>query len=91
MCVCLCVCGGWCFHCRPVINRKLEDKVCGSGPNLKAIFEDDINMRKLGQGIQVSNCFISSLIVYANILVSLMHVGLHFEGLCHGRHLCLQV
>ena len=99
MCVCVCV-----FCCRPVINRKLEDKVCGSGPNLKAIFEDDANVKQLGQGVQVSNSFISSasilsthhpkticILLYVYQVSFLIHIGLYSEGLCHGRHLRLQV
>ena len=36
---------------RPLINHKLEDKVCGSGPSLDIIFRDDTHLLKLGQDV----------------------------------------
>ena len=38
---------------RPLINRKMEDKTCGNGPDLRTIFEDDSVMIELSQSIQV--------------------------------------
>ena len=36
---------------RPLINHKLEDKVCGNGPSLDIIFRDDTHLLKLGQDV----------------------------------------
>ncbi len=36
-----------------MINRKLEEKVCGDGPSLAIVFEDDIDLMDLHQEIQV--------------------------------------
>lgn len=41
---------------RPLINRKLEEKDCGEGPNLENIFEDDIHMNDIQERIIVSTC-----------------------------------
>lgn len=38
---------------RPLINRKLEEKDCGEGPNLENIFEDDIHMNEIQEKIIV--------------------------------------
>ena len=38
---------------RPMINKKLEEKVCGDGPCLSIVFEDDIELMDLHQEIQV--------------------------------------
>ena len=41
-------------HCnRPLINGKLEDKSCGDGPSLDSIFEDDVHLQQLIEGILV--------------------------------------
>ena len=37
-----------------MINNKLEEKVCGDGPSLSGIFEDDAELMDLTQDIQVS-------------------------------------
>ena len=44
-----------CTHAlfRPMINKKLEEKVCGDGPCLSIVFEDDIELMDLHQEIQV--------------------------------------
>ena len=41
------------FMFRPLINRKLEEKDCGEGPNLENIFEDDIHMKDVQEKIIV--------------------------------------
>ena len=32
---------------RPIINRKFEEKVCGEGPKLEVMFEDDQHLKNL--------------------------------------------
>ena len=41
------------YNYRPLINHKVEDKVCGEGPDLEAIFEADSHLQGLCQSIQV--------------------------------------
>lgn len=41
------------FHCRPLINEKLEEKDCGDGPKLEVIFEDDDQLKQLQHEIIV--------------------------------------
>ena len=36
---------------RPLINRKLEEKVCGEGPSLEVIFEADAHLMELQDGV----------------------------------------
>lgn len=36
---------------RPLINGKLEDKTCGDGTSLDSIFEDDVHLIGLGDGV----------------------------------------
>ena len=37
-----------------MINNKLEEKLCGEGPNLRTIFEDDLILMDIEQSIQDS-------------------------------------
>ncbi len=37
-----------------MINHKLEDKVCGEGPDLEAIFQADTHLQGVCQDIKVS-------------------------------------
>ena len=39
--------------CRPLINRQVEEKVCGEGPCLEDVFEDDTHLLELNNSIQV--------------------------------------
>jgi hypothetical protein len=32
---------------RPIINRKFEEKVCGEGPKLELMFDEDLNLKSL--------------------------------------------
>uniref|UniRef100_A0A6I8NU96 Dynein axonemal heavy chain 6 n=1 Tax=Ornithorhynchus anatinus TaxID=9258 RepID=A0A6I8NU96_ORNAN len=36
----------------PYINNKLEEKTCGDGPSLATVFEDDMHLQSLIQGIK---------------------------------------
>lgn len=47
----------WLTIFRPLINRKLEEKDCGEGPNLENIFEDDIHMNEIQENIIVRKIF----------------------------------
>ena len=38
---------------RPLINGQLEEKVCGDGPSLEDVFEDDSHLQELNNNIQV--------------------------------------
>ncbi len=49
---------------RPLINHKLEDKVCGEGPDLEAIFQADTDLQGLCQGIKVSRMCASTVCTY---------------------------
>lgn len=40
------------MHCRPIINNKFEEKTCGEGPSLQAIFDDDKEQHKIVSGIK---------------------------------------
>ena len=40
-------------HSRPLINGQLEEKVCGEGPGLEDVFEDDSHLEQLNNSIQV--------------------------------------
>ena len=40
-------------HSRPLINRKPEEKTCGEGPSLEAIFDDDTHLQDISASIQV--------------------------------------
>ncbi|VDL92757.1 unnamed protein product [Schistocephalus solidus] len=37
---------------RPFINNKFEDKTCGQGPQLRAIFEEDMQLQGIISGLQ---------------------------------------
>ena len=39
---------------RPLINQKFEEKTCGQGPSLVAVFDDDTQLQELSNKIQVS-------------------------------------
>ena len=39
---------------RPIINNKFEDKICGDGPSLSTMFEDDKHLQKIIHSIRVS-------------------------------------
>ena len=41
-------------YCRPLINQKFEEKICGQGPSLLAVFDDDTQLQELSNMIQVS-------------------------------------
>lgn len=38
---------------RPIINNKFEEKTCGDGPSLSAMFQDDKHMQALVESIKV--------------------------------------
>ncbi len=60
-----------CIHtCRPLINHKVEDKVCGEGPDLEAIFEADSHLQGLCQNIQVSIVYKTQYLT----IYTIMHV-----------------
>ena len=40
-------------HYRPLINQKFEEKTCGQGPSLFAVFDDDTKLQELSDSIQV--------------------------------------
>lgn len=45
----------YCYYLlRPLINRKLEEKDCGEGPNLEIIFEDDVHLKEVQEKIIVN-------------------------------------
>ncbi|CAK8691447.1 unnamed protein product [Clavelina lepadiformis] len=54
---------------RPIINNKFEEKTCGDGPSLSAMFEDDRDLQGLIHRIKecIGNAFYSADI-YANTL-----------------------
>ena len=39
---------------RPLINQIFEEKTCGQGPSLMAVFDDDTQLQELSEKIQVS-------------------------------------
>ena len=39
---------------RPIINNKFEEKTCGDGPQLSAMFDDDRHLQKIIHNIRVS-------------------------------------
>lgn len=40
---------------RPVINNKIEEKTCGEGPSLSAMFKDDKHLQSIISQIKVQN------------------------------------
>ena len=38
---------------RPIINSKFEEKTCGDGPSLSAMFDDDRHLQSLISNIKV--------------------------------------
>lgn len=39
---------------RPIINNKFEEKICGDGPQLSSMFDDDRHLQKIIHHIRVS-------------------------------------
>ena len=53
------------IYFRPTINQKQEEKTCGEGPSLAGIFEDDNELMKLAQNIQVRSVhYMTVLYIY---------------------------
>lgn len=47
----------------PYINNKLEEKTCGSGPSLSAVFDDDKNFHTIILQIKVYFYFFNLLLL----------------------------
>lgn len=48
---------------RPYINNKLEEKTCGSGPSLLAVFDDDKNFHTITLQIKVHSFLYNYFII----------------------------
>jgi dynein heavy chain len=45
----------------PFINKKVEEKTCGPGPNLSAVFEDDRNFLTIIMQIKVESLLLETV------------------------------
>lgn len=63
-----------CYFLRPMINQKYEDKMCGTGPSLASVFEDDNELMEVAQSVQVCNILNLSYYYY--------HIGLFDKRIC---------
>lgn len=80
---------------RPLINRKLEEKDCGEGPNLEIIFEDDVHLNNIQEKIIVSiiiKLYVDvDCIPYTHTSMTVMcpsHLSYHLVGLFE-QSICL--
>lgn len=46
----------------PFINKKVEEKTCGPGPSLSAVFEDDRNFLTIIQQIKVESLLLKTVL-----------------------------
>ena len=70
---------------RPLINGQLEEKVCGDGPCLEGVFEDDTHLQGLNNSIQVHTIPHRQTYTYTNVHVHTICVGICECGIPEGR------
>ena len=59
---------------RPIINNKFEEKTCGDGPQLSAMFDDDRHLQKIIHNIRVSSVQqLLDAIAFFQICLKIMH------------------